>query len=80
MWIWFRAMNTRRKSGGDSARSTSMIDLENEEEYDEESSLGTSSRHASVTGNSSMVSDAHTTTSQVGDDESEGTCGNVEIR
>ena len=56
-----------------------MIDLEDEEQYNEERSLGSSTSQASITGHSTMVSDAHATICEIGDDESEGAGRNVEV-
>ena len=56
-----------------------MINLENKEEDNEEGTLGSSTRHAAVTGHSTMISDGQSPVSEVGDDESEGTSRDVEV-
>ena len=69
-----------RESGRDRAGVTCMVNLENKEEDNEEGTLGSSTRHAAVTGHSTMISDGQSPVREVGDDESEGTCWNVKIR
>ena len=56
-----------------------MVNLENKEEDNEEGTLGSSTRHAAVTGHSTMISDGQSPVSEVGDDESEGTSRDVEV-
>ena len=69
-----------RKGGRGRAGNTCMVDLENKEQNNEEGALGSSTWHAAITGHCTMISDAQTPVSEVGDDESEGTCGDVEVR
>ena len=76
----FRTSYTSRESGRHRTGITCMVNLENKEENNEEGTLGSATRHTAFTRHGTMISDDKTPVSEVGDDEPEGTSGDVEVR
>ena len=56
-----------------------MVDLKNKEQNNEEGALGSSTWHAAIAGHCTLISDAQTPVSEIGDDEPEGTSRDVEV-